>query len=446
MFGRAYILPLAAAFAVFSAVEASAAQPLVAPKITDAKLGAIRYGGESVAYWIGKMKPGDQSRAATLQRDLNRLRQRLQSSTGVDQQQAKALADYLNAIDKAIAEKAKPVASKRATPDPKTPSVQAAPVDPATEVLIKPTENAAVYSADASKFVNSIQAKYGNGGTLELPDLRLVTRDRKVTVEEVDKVLADWKVYQDELKKDLPKLKQVVDQTGQGKYWLKWLGGEQIERFKQSEVRIFQSAVDSIVTRAAEDAKNRSSLDLEKHAFQFRGDMATKTVKRFEEAVVVAKQAARLEEIFGLKGRWSSQVDELKRYTAIYRDRVAELDSGKSTKLPKDINDSKLRKIAEQVLRVKKYGVGKWQRLIVNSKLVPRDRIEHKAFNGSIETIVRKWEEFQVTTVEQDKNGKYYLYFNTIAKFSRAPRTTPIDTWILSKRFKGNAVAAENVK
>lgn len=115
-----------------------------------------------------------------------------------------------------------------------------------------------------------------------------------------------------------------------------------------------------------------------------------------------------------------------------------------SRELHAEIGASEQHKIAREVFNSKKYGVSKVVKQIVNSKAVPRDRIEHNKFAGKLETIVRQWEEFQVTTVEQE-SAKYFVYVNNLAKFRRAPNPTPIGTWILKQRFNSGEIAREKV-
>ena len=71
--------------------------------------------------------------------------------------------------------------------------------------------------------------------------------------------------------------------------------------------------------------------------------------------------------------------------------------------------------------------------------------IDHKRTRSGYETIIRRWDEFQVTTIEE-QDGKYVMYYNTLRKFSRAPRTTPVNRWILAKRLNGGEVPASVIK
>ena len=437
-----------------------AREKLEAPTIADARLGAMRYSGESIVYWVNKMSVGDNARAKRLQGDLTKLRDRTRRMRNVDADQVKLLETWFESISTAINAKSgnttpKPEKKELELPEkpkpltqPATGNAKTAPQIQISKTRRPKTEPPAVTTKltrqQATEFVNAMQAKYGNGGAIELPKIRRLFNDNELSEGEVNQVLSQLAAYQTELAQDLPRLKEIVAATGQGKYWAEWLDGKAMDAYQQ-EIRVFTSSADQKISRATSDAKYKSELDIEKHNFQFRGDAALRTLDRFEKAIAMIDQVARLEEPFGLKGRWSGQKADLVKHTAKYRAMVEEVDSGKSTKLPRDVGDGKLRKIAETVLKKDKYEIGEWERLIVNVRLMPRERIEHKAFSGRIETVVRKWEEFQVTTVEKALNGRHYLYYNVIAKFSRAPATTPIGEWILSKRFKGNAIADENL-
>ncbi|MEM9411027.1 MAG: hypothetical protein AAGA30_07935, partial [Planctomycetota bacterium] len=124
-----------------------------------------------------------------------------------------------------------------------------------------------------------------------------------------------------------------------------------------------------------------------------------------------------------------------------YRRKAEEASTVKE--LPPDLGDATLKAVAKKVLANEKYAVGKIQKLIVNSEKAPRDRIETKLHNGSLETVVRHWEEFQVVTLEID-GDELFVFYNTLKRFSRAPNPTPINQWILSKRFKlGRFIVSE---
>ena len=448
--------PLVVAMLIATSVCSHGGEPIQAPKITDARLGSMRYGGESVVYWVDRMKQGDQKRGSQLIADLNNLRTRMLRMKAVDAEQVKLLNRYFTQIEQAIQRKSsaeKETVHQSLGMSGRDPKNQAAKPHTASNSKSNSssqsrpaaTSSTKMSRSEVAQFVNEVQEKYSNGGSVALPKIRYLLQDGELEKQEVDEVIAAMTRYKSEVDKDLPTLKRVVAETGMGEYWLRWISGEQMKTYQQ-EVRILQSSLDNKITRAANDVANRIQLDTKKHNFQFRGDAATKALERFDAAIRMIEQATRLETPLGLDGHWSGKKSKMVADTAKFRRMVDEVDRGASTKLPTAIVNPELRKIAERVLKKEKYGVQKWERLIVNSKLMPRERIEHAAFNGKLETIVRRWQEFQVTTVETDEKGKHYLYFNMIAKFSQAPQTTPIGEWILTKRFKGNAIAKENLK
>ena len=77
-----------------------------AVKITDAKLGSINYGAESLEYWLKKMKPGDSKRASVLQRDHSKLMARFQRIPNATTEQYKYVAQRMERIGMQIKVKA----------------------------------------------------------------------------------------------------------------------------------------------------------------------------------------------------------------------------------------------------------------------------------------------------------------------------------------------------
>ena len=251
------------------------------------------------------------------------------------------------------------------------------------------------------------------------------------------------KAFGEHADKDLPQLRRVVQATGQGAYWLRWLESDSIEQIKRNMESI-KRVIDNRIESGLRDAKQRSSLDPEKNKYAFSNEAILKEHEADHARTLrTIQQAVRLEEQFELPVTWSPKIDELQGYIATWEEKVKVASS--VTKLPIEVGTKELHSIAEEVLRVEKYGVGKLVRVIVNSKLVPRDRIEHRASGGKIETIVRQWQQFQVTTIE-DEDGKLAVYVNDVAKFSRAPSTTPIGKWILKQRFRRGEVSPNDIE
>ncbi len=293
----------------------------------------------------------------------------------------------------------------------------------------------------AAKIVSNLWKKYRTVN--ELPEIRKLMRSGALSQDDVNYLVKGIKGFEIESVKDLAIIKQSPETQRVGSDLARWLetGGKQkIEQIKTQ----LKMTLDSKVRQGVNDAQSVSQLDPEKNRYTFATESVRKNwERRLGHTVETLKNAKRLEESLDLSTTWSDKLSEVESYVATFRSKVAA--ASKVSTLPQDIGDRALAKIAKSTLANKKYGVGKIEQLIVNSKKMPRNRIEHKAFNGRLETIVRKWEEFQVCTVELE-NGKRFVYFNTLKNFSHGPATTPIDQWILSKRFKQGEFEASSLK
>ena len=472
-------------------------------KITNAKLASINYGIDSLEYWVMKMKPGDSSRAAGLMRDYEKLVVRFNRIPKEDSQQYAYLVGRFDQVKKAIKQKSadsRPAVTKPSAGTVKPSATSTMPdrnlanldlrvrsleqdaanydtahqklrarirgdleslrqsfarIQPSNhpsyqamkqrlerlETTIQPGGGKLQMSADeVVDFVNQIQKKYSE--QIVLPQAREIMRTRELTTEDVDLVVAKIKDFAKHADQDLPKLKQVVEATGQGDYWLRWIEKDAIEKLK-SEMKNIKAKIDQEVDFGMNHAKNRSQLDPVKHRYTFNNAAALKTNQEIDQRTMrTLKQAERLEQLLNLPKTWSPKQAELQTYMTAYQAKIQ--SANQVRELPAEVGTAEQHKIAKTVLANKKYGAGKIVKLIVNSKTMPRDRIEHKEFAGRLETIVRKWVEFQVTTVEQE-DGKLMVYRNNLAKFSRAPSTTPIDTWIMTKRFGSGEIAREKL-
>ncbi len=149
--------------------------------------------------------------------------------------------------------------------------------------------------------------------------------------------------------------------------------------------------------------------------------------------------------------------DKIKRSMVLYEENHAltlEL-----VRMPKAVTtDSKLLAAAKKTLANKKYGVGQIQHMVINSDKVHRSKTTSQAeFNdvdvslsgkitlkGTSTTYHYKWDEFQVATVEPDA-GKLYLFYNTLKFFTSGDSTTPLNSWVLNKRFQGSEIPKANV-
>ena len=481
-------------------VQAQTDEPAI--KVTDSKLHPINYGIDSLEHWVQKAAIGDSKRTATLLRDLEKLENRFGRLPSSENEQYKYVSNRLKEMRAAI-EKRSAQPEETGTPsnqsdtaENKTASVKPHPAIRGIASLLSGLEQdleryqdnnkqrsrirndistikqrfarvpasehpeyvstrkriADIESAlqpaggplemneqQVSEYVESIRLKYSE--KLRLPEARDIMTNRELTAEDVDGIVSRMKAFGENVDQDLPKLRRVVEATGQGEYWLKWLEKDSTEQLKRNMESI-KKLIDNRIDSGLRNAQHRSSLDPEKNKYAFTNE----TMRKQHEAdhartLRTLEQATRLEKLLDLPATWSPKIDEMKGYVAAYQSKAVSAATVRD--LPAEIGTKGHREIAQKVFQDEKYGVGKIARLIVNSKPVPRDRIEHKEFNGNIETIIREWNEFQVTTVEKE-NGKLVVYTNNLAKFSRAPRTTPIDKWILMQRFKRGEISQDD--
>lgn len=462
-------------------------------KITDAKLHSVNYGIESLQHWISKAKPGDKRRAEGLTRDHEKLSARFSRIPASDTDQYKYVADRLKQLRSAIRKltgnaentqvkfAAEVAGTETATtrPHPDVINISRSlsaiqrdipryndnarqrvrmrndvetlkqrfhriPKSKQADYLAVQKQLAAVETAlqpkggplnmndsEVSEYLAAIQKKYGE--ELLLPEPRDIMKNRELTAEDVDDIVAKMKAFGENADKDLPKLRRVVEATGQGNYWLEWLQSESIAKLKRNMESI-KSVIDRRIDAGLRDAKNRSELDPEKNRYAFSNESVRKQHEADHARTLrTIQQAIRLEKLLGVPATTSPKLNELNDYLATYKAKAGAASIVRE--LPAEVGTKEQHAIAREVFGNEKYGVGKTVHVIVNSKTVPRDRIEHKAFSGRLETVVRKWEQFQVTTVE-DEGGKLFVYVNDLARFSRAPETTPIGTWIMTQRFK----------
>ncbi|MEM9368967.1 MAG: hypothetical protein AAGD07_23500 [Planctomycetota bacterium] len=155
------------------------------------------------------------------------------------------------------------------------------------------------------------------------------------------------------------------------------------------------------------------------------------------------EQATRLEQEMGLPITRSPQRNIMRDYMATYADKVRM--AAEVRELPTEVGSPEQHAIAKQVFANEKCGVGEVVKVIVASKPVPRKRIEHKARSGAIETIIREWQQFQVTTVEREGDG-LFVYVNDLASYTQAPNPTPMGTWVIKQRFKRGAIDPSKVE
>lgn len=417
------------------------------PTITDSKLGTMRYGTESLLHWVGKMQPGDLRRAEGLLRDIEKLRSRLSRVRGADPEQAAALDAYLISLGQAVI-----YVANTTVPEPQPQPQQAGQAqagaegtraEPAPQTAPK-ADPLGITRGEATAFANEMQRKYGIDGPLELRDPRRMLDGRHLSMEAAEATIAMVEAFRAAAAVDAPKLAHIHKHTGMGDYWLRWITKEGMERFDQN-FSGFVQMMQSNITHAISDAVRRVERDPVKYSRQFRGDQAEAAMARDAAMLATIDAGAKLEAAFDLGPVFTGRRSELAGLAGRYAEMVAMVESGALTEMPEDIGDAELRAIAETVLAKPRYEIAGWERLIVNAPLMPRDRAETRVFNGALVTEIRVWEQFQVTTVERAEDGKLYLHYNVIARFSRAPTPTPVGEWIVHKRFRGAPVAEDRV-
>lgn len=284
----------------------------------------------------------------------------------------------------------------------------------------------------ARDYINRTTEKYRDF----LPDIKFRERG-EIDPQSVDAYIAALKATDAARMEDLPRLKNIVQATGEGRSLLKRLETGIVTDIQRS-AQIFDQQMKHHVNYVYGQLRTLAELDPTRNAYAFNNE--EKRLKNERQFLITSNaltEAARVEAVLG-----AGQVfDETKRQfdanLEIWRSHFAAAAAG--YELPTDIGNEKLRTIAESVLKTEKYGITGWEKIIVNADLRAQETIEHKVIDKGLETIIRQWQEFQVTTVERE-NGKYFAYFNTLHNFSRGPRTKPVNQWILAKRMKSAEV------
>jgi hypothetical protein len=114
------------------------------------------------------------------------------------------------------------------------------------------------------------------------------------------------------------------------------------------------------------------------------------------------------------------------------------------------MTDEKLIAIAKEVLANPNYkDINPALRLVINSQRVTRhEKKEAEIRPGTVSTTATiyewQWDEFQVATAEK-VGDETYVFYNTIKYFYKGAPTTPLDRWLLSGRFQGQKILAENI-
>lgn len=125
---------------------------------------------------------------------------------------------------------------------------------------------------------------------------------------------------------------------------------------------------------------------------------------------------------------------------------VVTLDAVRMPKAATD--DPELAAIAAATLKQPGYGVGDWQRLVVNTEKVRHESREAWIRPGTVTTTVSYyhyvWDQFQVTTAEK-VGDTVWLFANTLKRYESGDPTKKVGSWILSQRFELTPILPENV-
>ena len=394
-------------------------------KITDSKLIGIDRALDSVEYWVDKLKQGDSPGCQKQLGELEKVAARFNRAKAADKEQRIALQARFADLATKIQAKSKS-ASK---PSSKKDESQNTPSKKMTAEQAKALEK-------------KIAEKYEK--EVLIPESRKMFKSGALTAEDAKYFIEGMKVFNENVKQDIVILTEAQKQGG-GNWMLKRLTGEYgLPGSMEREIDRLKKTITSKVESGFMHAKSCSTLDPEKNRYVFKTQSVRENyIKRMQDTITTLEQASKIEQALEMEPTWSPKLEQVESFLEQFN-KIAAVASKHNT-LPKAVGTKEQEMIAKKVLAVKKYGVGEINRMIVNSKTVPRDRDEIKSFAGRLERVVRVWEEFQVCTVEEE-NGKYFVYFNTIAKFSRAPNPTPVGEWIIRKRWKSGEIDPENLK
>ena len=288
-----------------------------------------------------------------------------------------------------------------------------------------------------------MEKKYGGryaAGELKMPDSLSgnLTGDRAAEILEYGKAI---KAVQDEIAKELPVMKKNEEVF---QYQIKHADYLASEVSKQHEalVQRLSGPVQGLVQRlkfaSESDLSNRS------HVLNRIGDSSRQQIAELRgNAEPLLELALELEALMGTNLGTIKLKQQHDEFLGQYLAKVELVAGGKLTELPTAINKPELLEIAGEVLKKEQYGIDGWEKLIVNSDKKSKQRTTYEVSGDTIEKIVRDWDEFQVTTVEEE-GGKYYVYYNTLAFYRSGASTTPTDRWILATRFKSAEISKEN--
>lgn len=365
---------------------------------------------------------GDASRVGMLQRELDKLQQRLDAFPA-DDAQVKVVADHFAEFDQAFRSLRERYQNDLTRAD-------------ATNARL--AELDAKYQSERQPA--SLQAPF------DLDQLRSWAAQ-----------VQRWQ--QTEIPQDLAWLQSVAGAGGVDRQHVSrlqhWLGGSWVRRLDEARLQVAQRVradVDEAL-RAAEWVQSTDPTDPNHVANRILGEGAFDgQMQRLQTGLQAIDVAAVHDEAFAAepnaapvdratqRQRVEVAIEHLRKVAVVALDHVR-LPAAKST-------DEKLLATASETLGREKYGVGAIERMVINAPVQHREMESGSISRGTVNSTVSiykyAWDEFQVCTAEKE-GDEYWLYFNTLKRYSSGDSTTPLGTWILSKRFKSTRILQKNL-
>lgn len=287
-----------------------------------------------------------------------------------------------------------------------------------------------------NNYVQTMRDKYYN----DLPVVKF--ENSELTEEAVTDYITQLTQLSQDLPHDLPIVQQIHESTGQGKWVREWMEHKIVDQIKSNNQR-FNQQVESYVRTPFSVLEKAESLSDKTFSSNYSNENKRLRMESdFARISRILTNAAMLEKATSGGSSYYDAAELVEHRINVWNNKVTTMISG--TALPADINDRKLTATAEKILAHKDYGIESWEKLIVNSGIRPGERIDVEFKDDKATKVIRRWQEYQVTTVEEE-TGKLYLYYNTLKNFSQGPSTTPVNRWILSKRTKGGEILETNL-
>ncbi|MEM7694772.1 MAG: hypothetical protein AAF318_09995 [Pseudomonadota bacterium] len=404
-----------AAIIVAGTVSMASAAPQP-PQVQNHALAGLLLEGAALGAKADALAPGDIPAATALIQELKTLGAQLFAIEDVSPADRAAVDGYLADIARQII----------ATATGANPAPRAEPQTPY-----------GMSEAQARATLDGFRRTYMGNGLMALPDPNHVLRDGVLTEDEAIALIGDREETELSLAADLPIMERLAPHFRSDNTLYAAMRGGMIRDYNE-RVRSMARRLEGVVQRGVDETARRAALDPLRHEDRIRGG-AAQGFEKDAQTLKMLNAAATLEVAFDLGPRFSSLRDGFVENAARYEALVARVGPAAAPTLPDDIGDGALTTVANTVLARPQYGIGPIRRLVVNAPVRPGERTDVRVFDGKLEVVERRWEAFQVTTVE-DVAGVPTLHFNTIAQFSKGDATTPIGQWILHKRLVGRAI------